>query len=142
MKVTIKRIICEFDNPAVDGFTGYIIYLNEPEHDHNIDVSKHSIKFMFNEDTPSTDYYKDGHTDETTCAGLEFTDNRREEYEHCKVTIEFSNGNKVKYKCPEDFRKFVSDFKDFVGSGYACVPGTSLMTRAASLLDDEMQYEI
>lgn len=142
MEVTFKRIICKYDNPLPDGFTGYTIYWNEPEHGHTIDVSKHSIEFLFNSETPSIDYYENGQTDETPCAGLEFTDNEHESYEHCTVTIEFSNGNKVEYKCPEDFSKFVSDLKDFVESDYTCVPGTSVMSRAARLLDDEMQYEI
>lgn len=142
MEVTFKRIICKYDNPLPDGFTGYTIYWNEPEHGHTIDVSKHSIEFLFNSETPSIDYYENGQTDETPCAGLEFTDNEHESYEHCTVTIEFSNGNKVEYKCPEGFSKFVSDLKDFVESDYTCVPGTSVMSRAARLLDDEMQYEI
>lgn len=142
MEVTFKRIICKYDNPLPDGYTGYTIYWNEPEHVHTIDVSKHSIKFLFDSETPSIDYYENGQTDETPCAGLEFTDNEQQSYEHCTVTIEFSNGNKVEYKCPEGFSKFVSDFKDFVESDYTCVPGTSVMSKAASLLDDEMQYEI
>ena len=142
MEVTFKRIICKYDNPCVDDATGYMLYWNEPEHDHNIEVNKHSIKFWFDSETPTIDYYKDGQTDETSCAGLEFTDNNHESYEHCTVTIEFTNGNKVEYKCPEEFSKFVSDFRDFVESDYICVPGTSVMSKAASLLDDEMQYEI
>lgn len=142
MEVTFKRIICKYDNPYIDGATGYMTYWNEPEHNHTIDVSKHSIHFLFDSETPTIDYYTNGQTDETLCAGLEFTDNEHESYEHCTITIEFTNGNRVEYKCPENFSKFVADFRDFVESDYTCIPGTSVMSRAASLLDDEMQYEI
>jgi hypothetical protein len=143
MKVTFKRIICKYDNPCVDdGATGYMLYWNEPDYDHDIQVSKHSIVFWLNSETPTIDYFANGQTDETSCSGLQFTDNEQEDYEHCTLTIEFTNGNKVEYKCPEEFSKFVSDFKDFVDSNYTCVPGTSVMSRAANLLDDEMQYEI
>ena len=60
MEVTFKLIICKYDNPLPDGYTGYTIYWNEPEHGHTIDVSKHSIKFLFNSETPSIDYYENG----------------------------------------------------------------------------------
>lgn len=136
-----KQIICKYDKPLRDGCTSYKLYWDEPEHN-NIEVSDHCIRFWFAHEVPTTDYYEDGSKDEYADAGLEFTDNVHEEFEHSSVIIEFSNGNIAEYKCPENFSKFVEDFRDFKESNYTCVPGTSVMSKAASLLDDEMQYEI
>lgn len=142
MEAMFKQIICKYDKPLrEDGSVSYKLYWDKPEHNH-IDVTDHSIRFWFAREVPTTDYYEDGSKDENVTAGLEFTSNLDEEFEHCTVTIEFSNGNIAEYKCPENFSKFVEDFRDFKESNYTCVPGTSVMSKAASLLDDEMQYEI
>lgn len=142
MKTTLKRIIVTYDQPMNDGNTGYMTYWNEPDYNLTIQVNEVCVRFWFDHEAPTIDYYTRGRTKEGSFEGLEISNYMHEDYEHCSVAIEFSNGNKVEYKCPEDFSKFVSDFKDFVDSDYTCVPGTSVMSRAANLLDDEMQYEI
>lgn len=142
MKIPLKRITVTYDQPTSDGTTGYMTYWDEPDYDTIIEVNEGCIRFWFDHDAQTIDYYRGGRTSESAYEGIEFTTYMHEDYEHCTVEIEFLNGNKVKYKCPENFHEFASDFTDYVVSDYTRAPGTSVMSRAAKLLDDEMQYEI